>query len=163
MKASVAKALNDQLNAEFASAHLYLSMSAYFQAQNLEGMAHWMALQYQEEMGHTMKFFKYLNDRGCRVHLEAVPAPQQDWDSPQAVFETTLGHEEKVTQRIHALVDLATADKDHATTQFLQWYVMEQVEEEAMISKILARMKLASTSPQLLLFLDRELGSRMAR
>lgn len=162
MKPIVEAALNSQLNAEFASSHLYLSMSGFCSAKNLDGFAHWMFLQYQEEMAHTMKFFKYINDRGGRVTLSAIPQPKNEWTSPLELLEETLTHEKGVTERINALVELAANEKDYATHQFLQWYVAEQVEEEAMLVRLIERFRMIKDAPQALYFMDREMASRSA-
>ncbi len=155
-------ALNKQMNAELYSAYLYLSMSAYFESKNLAGCAHWMRLQAQEETGHAMKFFTYINDRGGRVLLGKVDAPKSEWKSVVDVFKETLEHEKKVTAGIHKLVDLAAEIKDHPTTAFLQWFVNEQVEEEATADLILHRLKMVGEEGRGLFWIDRELGSRAA-
>ena len=130
-------ALNLQLAAEFSSAYLYLSMSGYFETANLPGMSHWMYQQFQEEQNHKMKFFRYIYDRGGKVTLKSIEAPKSEWDSALDVFEDSLRHEQEVSGRINELVDLSLNEKDHATFQFLQWYVSEQVEEEATLAKII--------------------------
>jgi ferritin len=152
------KALNDQIQAEIYSAYLYLSMEAYFQSINLGGFASWMQVQYQEEMAHAMKFYGFINERGGRVILQAIDAPPSDWASPLAVFEATLEHEQKVTARINDLVDVAIAERDHATNIFLQWFVAEQVEEEDSANGVIEQIKLFGEAG--LFMLDRELGQR---
>ena len=154
-------AINDQINAEFFSAYFYLSMAAYFESLNLSGFSNWMKIQYQEEISHTMKFFNYINERGGKVILKGVEAPPHSWDSPTHVFEETLKHEEKVTSLINDLVDLSIKEKDHATSNFLQWYIQEQVEEEANVGNILAKLKMIQHSPESLFILDKELGARV--
>ena len=154
-------ALNAQLNAEWYSAYLYLSMSAYFSSISLPGFAHWMDIQVQEETLHAMKFFHHIQERGGRVLLSAIEGPPNDWDSPQAVFEHVLKHEQKVTGLIHALVNLAEEMKDHATRSFLQWFVSEQVEEEASADGVLQRVKLAGDRGGGLFMLDQELRARV--
>jgi ferritin len=153
------KALNDQIQAEIYSAYLYLSMEAYFQAINLTGCASWMQVQYQEEMSHAMKFYGFINERGGRVILQAIDAPPDQWDSPLAAFETTLQHEQTVTARINDLVDVAIAERDHATNNFLQWFVAEQVEEEDSANSVIEQIKLFGDAG--LFMLDRELGQRV--
>ncbi|MHC4488139.1 MAG: ferritin, partial [Planctomycetota bacterium] len=115
------KALNGQLNAELYSAYLYLSMAAYFESADLAGFANWMRVQVQEEQFHAMKFYDYIIERGGRVTLGSIQAPPSDWDSPLAVFEATLTHEQKVTGLINDLVDVARGEKDNASEIFLQW------------------------------------------
>ena len=154
------QALNDQINAEYFSSYLYLSMAAYFEAENLPGFAHWMRLQSQEELAHAMKFFEFINERGGRVTLKALEAPETTWKSPLAVFQAAYKHEQYISDRINKLVDLAVKEKDHATNSMLKWFVDEQVEEEASASAIVEKLKRVKDSPSPLFMLDRELGSR---
>jgi len=154
------KALNEQLNAELYSAYLYLSMAAWFESQNLPGFATWMRIQNREETGHAMKFFGFVTERRGRVTLQAIEAPAKDWKSPLAAFEAALEHEQYITGRIGELVNLAIKEKDHATNAFLQWFVNEQVEEEASVDKIVQKLKMAEKAPGALLMLDHELGKR---
>jgi len=154
-------ALNKQINAELYSAYLYLAMSAYFDSTNLAGFSNWMRIQAQEEMSHAMKIYDFVAERGGRVVLAAIDAPQKEWKSPVAVFEQTLAHEQKVTGLINKLVDLATAEKDHATNNFLQWFVAEQVEEEATADGILQQLKLMGDAKGPFFMMDREFGRRV--
>jgi ferritin len=154
------KALNEQVNAEMYSAYLYLSMSAYFEDQNLSGFANWMYVQAQEEMTHAMKIYRYIHDRGGRVVLEQIDKPQTEWDNTQTVMEEVYSHEQKVTGMIHDLVNLAREEKDHGTDNMLQWFVSEQVEEEANADELLQQVKMIDGKPQGLLMLDRELKQR---
>lgn len=154
------KALNDQVNAEMYSAYLYLSMSAYFEDQNLSGFANWMYVQAQEEMTHAMKIYRYIHDRGGRVILEQIDKPQTEWDNTQKIMEEVYSHEQKVTGMIHDLVNLAREEKDHGTDNMLQWFVSEQVEEEANADELLQQVKMIDGKPQGLLMLDRELKQR---
>ena len=154
-------ALNGQLNAEFYSSYLYLSMSAYFDSTDLPGFANWMRIQDQEERFHAMKFFVYIIDRGGKVSLLTIEAPPGKWDSPLAAFEATLEHEQKVTGLINDLVYLARDEKDNASEIFLQWFVNEQVEEEDSASTIIGQLKLIKDSPQALFLLDQQLGQRV--
>ncbi|MCK5568134.1 MAG: ferritin, partial [Spirochaetes bacterium] len=123
--------LNKQLNAELYSAYLYLSMAAYYESKNLKGFANWMNVQAQEEQVHGMKIYDYINGRGGRVQLAVIEAPPVEWSSVVDVFDNVYSHEQKVTGLINNLVNIATEEKDHATVNFLQWFVAEQVEEEA--------------------------------
>ncbi|MEA3400887.1 MAG: ferritin [Armatimonadota bacterium] len=156
----MAGAINDQINAELYSAYIYYSMGAWFEEQNLPGMAQWMKAQTQEEMFHADKFFNYLAERGGRVLMQAIDEPPTEWDSPLAVFEHAYEHEQYVTSRINDLVDLAVELKDHATNQFLQWYVEEQVEEEASADEIVQQLKRIGDSANALYMLDKELSAR---
>ncbi len=153
-------ALNGQLNAEFYSSYLYLSMNAYFKSVNLDGFANWMYYQVQEELTHSMKFYDFINQRGGKVKLLQVEAPSAEWGSPLAVFEATLEHEQKVTGLINELVELALAEHDHATNIFLQWFVSEQVEEEESVSGVLEQIKLMGEAKGGLFMIDRELAKR---
>jgi ferritin len=156
----VEKALNEQLNAELYSAYLYLSMAAWFESQNLPGCAAWMRIQTREENTHAMKFFGFVNERRGRVTLKAIEEPAKEWKSPLAAFEAALEHEQYITGRIDDLVNLAATEKDHATAAFLQWFVNEQVEEEASVDRIVQQFKMANNAPGALLMLDHELGER---
>jgi ferritin len=156
----VQKALNHQLNAELYSSYLYLSMSAYFKHIDLEGFAHWMYIQAQEEALHAKKFYDFIHQRGGRVHLTQIDAPPTDWDSPVVVFENTLDHERKVTRLINELVDTAMEERDHATSIFLQWFVTEQVEEEESVGSVLQKLKLLRDSKNGIFMIDRELLQR---
>ena len=160
VKANVLDALNKQVNAELYSAYLYLSMSAYLQSQNLKGMAKWMEVQVHEEVGHAMKFYEFILERGGRVSLAALEAPRKEWGSAAAVFEDAYAHECKITGLINQLVELAHSEKDHASSVFLQWFVSEQVEEEASTLEIAEKMKLLRECPGAMLALDKELGQR---
>ena len=153
-------AINEQLNAEYYSAYLYLSMSAWLEAENLPGFANWMQMQNQEETMHANKFYNYIIERGGRVVLKTIEAPPTEWDSPLAVFEETLKHEQKVTGLINDLVNLAIAEKDHAANIFLQWFVTEQVEEESSVETVLKQLKMIQQTPGMVFMLDRELGQR---
>lgn len=155
------KALNGQMNRELYSSYLYLSMSAYFSSINLGGSANWMRVQAQEELIHTMKFYDYLNERGGRVILGDVEAPPSEWESPLAAFQYAYEHEQKVTGLINDLVNLAIEERDHATNSFLQWFVTEQVEEEASASDVVQKLKLAGDAGSGLFMIDQELGQRV--
>lgn len=161
IKGKMESALNKQLNAEFYSSYLYLSMSAYFESINIKGFANWMRIQTQEELVHAMKFYDYINESGGRVTLTAVEAPPTEWDSPLAAFEHVYKHEQKVTDLINELVNLSISEKDHASNNFLQWFVAEQVEEESSADAIVQKLKLVSDERGRLFMLDQELGQRI--
>lgn len=154
------EALNKQINAEMFSSYLYLSMAAWFESKSLSGFAHWMRMQSEEEMVHAMKMFDYVNERGARVILKPIEQPESEWDSPLAVVEAVLEHEELVTELINDLVDIAMEVRDHAGTYFLQWYVEEQVEEEATVGSLLDRMKMIADDSAGMFALDMELAKR---
>ena len=153
-------ALNDHLNHELYSSYLYYSMVAYFDSRNLAGFANWMRVQAQEELAHVDRFFAFICERQGRVRLAAVQAPQTDWDSPLAAFEQAYQHEVGVSQRINALVDLCLSESDHATQAFLQWFVNEQVEEEASVDQVVQKLKLVGNEGYGLFMIDRELATR---
>ncbi len=160
MSKKMEKALNEQINAEAYSAYLYLAMAAYFEAENLPGLASWMRIQTQEETAHALKFFDFVNERRGRVVLKAIDQPQKEWKSPLAAFEAAFEHEQLVTGRINDLVNLAVEEKDHATGAFLQWFVNEQVEEETSVDRIVQMLKMAEKAPGAMFMIDRELGQR---
>ncbi|QSZ66798.1 ferritin [Methanofollis aquaemaris] len=155
------EALNRQINRELYSAYLYLSMSSWFSDRGLLGFANWMQVQVQEEQFHAMKLYDYCIARGGRVTMLPIEAPPNEWESPLAVFEATYAHEQRVTRMINDLVDLAMAEKDHATTNFLLWYVDEQVEEEANDTEIIGKLQLIGDETNGLFMLDKELGTRV--
>jgi ferritin len=155
-------AMNKQINHELFSAYLYLSMSVYFQGLNLEGFAHWMRVQAQEELTHALKFFDHILERDGKPKLDAIKAPGATWKSPLEACQAVLKHEQFISQCINDLMDLSRAQKDHASGTLLQWFVDEQVEEEAHSSLLLERVKMVKDSPGPLLMLDRQLASREA-
>jgi ferritin len=157
---AIQKALNEQLNAELYSSYLYLSMSAYFEAANLPGFAHWMRVQAREEEGHGMKFYEHIVDRLGRVKLQAVECPPAEWDSPLAAFEAAFEHERLVTGRIDDLVKLACKEVDNAAAAFLQWFVTEQVEEEAQADKVVRQLERIGDAAAPLLMLDAVMAKR---
>jgi ferritin len=154
-------AINDQINKETFSAYLYLSMAAYFEAQNLDGIANWFYVQTQEEDFHSKKFFQYLLDRGGEIELKAVEKPEKDFKAPLNAFEAALKHEQFITSSINGLMDLAIKENDHSMRSFLQWYVDEQVEEEKNAEMIIAKLKLIGNDGNGLLNLDKELALRV--
>lgn len=155
------KAFNDQINAELYSEYLYLSMKAYFETLNLKGFVNWMNVQVQEEHAHAMGMFDYVNSRGGRVILKAIDAPETDWESPLAVFEHILKHEELVTSLINKLADVAEETKDRAAMGFINWYIKEQVEEEDNVGQVLATLRLIGEDKNALLAMDKELATRV--
>ncbi len=154
------KALNDQINAEMYSSYLYLSMGAYLASLGLAGFENWMKIQALEEMYHAMKFYNFVEERGGRVKLGAIGQPPTQWDSPLAAFEAVAAHEAKVTGLINDLVNLAIQEKDHATNNFLQWFVKEQVEEEDSANTAVQNLKLVDNKGGMFM-LDREMGARV--
>jgi ferritin len=157
----VQEAMNEQIKNELYSGYLYLSMSAYFEANNLPGFARWMRLQAEEEQEHALKFFDFVHDRGGRVVLQAIDQPPAEFESQLAVFELTLEHERKVTRLIHELYALALQENDYASQVMLQWFVDEQVEEEKNAEQIVETLKMVGDGGQALVMLDRQLGQRV--
>jgi ferritin len=153
-------ALNKQINEELFSAYLYLAMAAYFEQGNYRGMASWMKIQFKEEMSHALKMFDYVHERGGAAKLAAIEQPKPTWTSPLAAFEAALTHERSITKKIYALVDKATGEKDHGTANFLQWYVKEQVEEEASVEPIVKQLEAIGDHLGALYHLDHQLGKR---
>jgi ferritin len=156
----VLNAINAQIQLELNSAYLYLAMSVHCESESLPGFAKWLRMQWEEEVGHSMKFIDYVHERGGEVTLGAIDKPPAKWKSPAAVFENVLSHEQHVTASIHRLYEIALKEKDYPTQGLLQWYIKEQVEEEKNAAGIIALMKLAGTSGPSLLMLDRQLGMR---
>lgn len=150
----------EQINKELFSEYLYLSMKAYFLNLNLNGFATWMDVQVQEEHAHAMGMFNYLIERGGKVELMPIDKPETNWSSPLDVFKAVLKHEEYVTSRINALMDVAEEEKDRAATIFLNWYLKEQVEEEANVGGVLAQLEMIGNDKSGLFALDKELGAR---
>ena len=153
-------AFNEQIKNEFYSAYMYLSMSAYFSDLGLPGFAGWMRVQAQEEITHATKMYDYVLTRGEKVALKAIDAPPLTWKNPLAVMEAALKHEKFVTKCINEMTDLAIKEKDHASKNFLVWFVDEQVEEEQSFNDIVSALKLIKGEGQGLLMMDRELGGR---
>lgn len=161
MNDKMEKAIIEQINAEFYSAYLYLSMSSWFDSIGLKGFAHWERVQAMEERDHALKFFDYVLSRGGRVIVKPIDAPPVQWKNPQDVFESQLQHELKVTDMINNLVNLSMSTKDHASTNMLQWFVGEQVEEEENARTILEQLKMMGKEKSLLYMLDKELATRV--
>ena len=154
-------ALNGQINKEFYSAYLYLSMSAYCNQLNLPGAEHWFRMQYDEEVIHMTKMFDYVMQHGGNAKLMQVDEPPHQFGTVVEAFETSLEHERFVTKSINELLDVAVEEKDHATRVFLQWYITEQVEEEANVEEIVQRLKLAGDNGGAIMMFDDKLSQRM--
>ncbi len=160
MNKQIEAAFNEQINAELYSSYLYLAMSAWFESQNLKGMAHWMRVQAAEEQKHARKFYDFIHDRGGRVKLAKIDAPPADWASPAAVFKDAHQHECRISGLIHNLVELAAKEKDYPAANFLQWFVSEQVEEEASAVQIADKLSAVGDNKGLIFMFDAELGKR---
>ena len=154
------EAFNEQINKEFYSEYLYLAMKVYFQELNLQGFVNWFDVQVQEEHAHAMGMVNYLNDRGGKIELRAIDKPVVEGNSPLEVFEHVLRHEEYVTSRINHVMDVAEEVKDRAAMHLLDWYIKEQVEEEANVGGVLATLRLIGDDKKALLILDKDLAAR---
>lgn len=157
----VEDAINKQINAEVYSAYLYLGMSARCTEMNLKGMANWLYVQAQEEMTHAMKFYRFVLERSGHPVLPAIEGVRTDWKAPLKMFEAAYAHEQKVTAMINNIMDIALAERDHATASMLNWFVDEQVEEEANSSEIADKLKLIGDSKEGLFMLDKDLSVRV--
>ena len=153
-------AINDQINFEMYSSYIYMSMATHFDSINLKGFSHWMKVQAQEELTHAMRFWRYLIDRGGKVVLSQIQGPTTSWQSPLAVFEDALHHEHIVTGKINKLVDIARSESDYASDNLLQWFIKEQVEEEASADEVIQKLKLIGDNSSALFLLDQELAAR---
>lgn len=154
-------AINQQINAEFWSAYLYLAMGMHSEAEGHQGIANWFRIQFKEEQAHAEIFINYLLSRGGRVELKAIDAVPTSWESPLEAFEHTLEHEEKVTAMINALYALAEQEHDYATRGKLDWFVAEQVEEEENARQLIDRLKMMGDNTMALYSFDQELGARV--
>ena len=161
LSAKMLEALNKQINNEVYSAYLYLAMSAYSTFIGLKGFANWFMVQYQEEMVHTMKIYDYVNNQGGKVKLVGIAPPPTEFGSPLDMFEKTLKHEKFITKCINDIVNLTIKEKDHATNIFLQWFITEQIEEEANDNEVISKLKLAGKESNGLFMIDKELATRV--
>jgi len=157
----VAKIVIDQVNKEFYSAYLYLSMSAHFSNIGLLGFASWMRVQVQEETAHAMLMYDYLINRGEKVTLSAIDAAPSNWGTPLSIIEETLKHEEYITSLINNIVNIADENKDRATMSYFNWFVDEQVEEESNAQDIISKLKLIGEDKSALYLLDKDLATRV--
>ena len=158
----VQDAINAQIGREFYAAYLYLGMMAYFESRSLTGFGHWMRLQAQEEAGHAMRLVDFLLDRGGQVELQSIDRPTVDFDSPRAVMQAALAHEQKVTGTINELYAIAVQHNDYPAQVLMQWFVSEQVEEEKNAGEIVDQLELAAGSASALLVLDGRLAERIS-
>jgi ferritin len=154
------EAINEQIQAEFFSAYMYLSMSAYFECRNLPGFAKWLRVQFQEEQTHALKLYDYLLERDGVVQLQAIPEPPKEWEGNLEAFQAVLEHEQKVTGLINKLYEVALKEKDYATQVMLQWFINEQVEEEKNAHDIIEQLLLIDARGTAVLMLDHQLGKR---
>lgn len=156
----VQNAINEQINKEFYSAYLYLAMAEHFESRNLKGFARWFYVQYKEELKHAEKFISFLNERGGRVFLKAIPEPKANWSTALEAFTDAYNHERFITESIESVMKIAVEENDYATQNLLNWFIDEQVEEEEQTYLIVEKIKLVGESGQVLYLLDKELGAR---
>ncbi len=154
------QALNKQIQEEFYSAYLYLGMSAYYELKGMRGFASWLKLQHDEEAGHAMKIYHYLAEQGAKIELLTIEKPSFKEGTNLEIFEQILNHEKHITGCIHKLVGMALEEKDYASHTFLQWFVMEQVEEEAHAGEIVDKLRMIQEQPGALFMMDSFLGKR---
>ncbi len=155
------KELNNQINFEFYSAHIYLAMAAYCAAEDFDGFSNFFKVQAEEEKFHAMKFYNYVNEMNGRVVLEGMPDPQNEYSSLLHAFEVSLAHEKIVTSKIYNLTDIATEEREHATISLLKWFIDEQVEEESSFNGIIKKLTRIKDDPASLYMLDTELAARV--
>ncbi len=160
LKPNILEKLNEQFNHELYSAYLYYAIAGYFESVNLKGFAHWMVIQAQEELMHVSRIFDYINDRDARVSFRAVDAPPKDWKSHLVAVEDAYKHECKVSEQINECVAAAIKENDYSTHTFLQWFISEQVEEEANANDLVQKLKMIDNHPSGLFLLDSELAGR---
>ena len=160
LSSTMNEALNKQINEELFSAYLYLAMSAKSDSMGLSGFANWFKMQYQEELAHADRFFNYVLERNGEVDLDAIGKPTVGEVSPLELFEMGLSHEQHITKCIFNLKDLAREESDHATDVFLEWFIHEQVEEEATTQGVIDQLRLVKDNPSGLFLIDRELSGR---
>ena len=153
-------AINDQINFELYSAFIYLSMGAWFESQNLKGMAHWMEVQYQEEFNHAMRFYRHLTERGAEVVMKQIEAPKTEWKSAHEIFADAYHHETIVTERIYKIGDIADKLGDRSAQSMLHWFYNEQTEEEANTMELRDKLKLVGDSVPGLMQIDAQVAAR---
>ena len=154
-------AFNEQINKEFYSEFLYLAMKSYFANLNLQGFVNWFDVQVQEERAHAFGMYDYVLERGGNVELYTIDKPEIEGNDIIPIFEQVLKHEQYVTSRINYLADVADEVKDRAAMSFIDWYIKEQVEEEASVEKILKTLRLIKDDKKALLMLDKDLAARV--
>ncbi len=160
----ISKTMNDALNLqvtkELFSSHLYLAMSAWLAKEGFPGFSIWMREQAMEEYEHAMRIFDYILERGGTIELDSIARPETPWTTVREIAEEVVAHEAAVTQMINERMDVAIAERDHAAQIFLQWFITEQVEEEASVGEVLDRVKLTDGDNAALYHLDMELAKR---
>lgn len=156
-------ALNAQLNLEFYSSNLYLQMSAWTLQGGLTGCSAFLRKQAAEELEHMGRLFDYINEMGALAVVGAIASPPDTFQSVEQLFTQAYAHEQRVTASIHGLVEASMKEHDHATFNFLQWYVAEQREEENLFRMILGKLEMVGSDKRGLFFFDRELGALTAK
>jgi len=158
MTNKVIDTINFQIKAEEESSRLYFAMANWCDNKGYAGSANYLYVHAEEERMHMVKLVKYLNERGAIVHTQALKEPQNSWESIKDVFKDVLAHEKIITGYINSLFEVCMEEKDYLTSNFLQWYIQEQVEEEASARSVLDKLQLASTSQGGLFHFDKEMG-----
>jgi ferritin len=157
----VEEVLNNQVNVEFWSAYMYLSMASWFEAKGLKGFANWMRVQFQEETTHALKIYDFVLNRTGEMKLQPLAEVPTTWENITDAFKETYEHECKVTEQIYNCFNVAEAEKDHATTSMLKWFIDEQAEEESNVVAILDQLNLIGENGQAIYLLDKELATRV--
>lgn len=160
MNEKMYKLFNEQVQAEFYSAYMYLQMSMDMEAKNFKGMANWLYLQYEEEREHALKLVKFMQDRGEKPEMLAIDAPAAEYGTPLELFEKVLAHEKYVTSRINNMYAAAIEENDYPAQNCLRWFIDEQVEEEASADEIVAKLKMVGDQIAGLFAIDAQLGAR---
>lgn len=161
IKQTIEKALNSQINAEFYSSYLYLAMSSHCEVKGLSGLSNWLNVQAQEELTHALKLYHYVLERGGKPEFLKIEGAPNEWETLSQLFGEVVNHEQMITKRINDIASLALKEDDHALYHFIQWYINEQVEEEATAEQVLMQVKMAEENNSTLFMLDKELGSRV--
>lgn len=159
LKKNVEEALIKQIKLEEESSRVYMAMASWCESNGFPGAARFLYKHSDEERFHQTKFIHYVNDRGGHALLKQLDMPGNQYKSLQDVFEQVLKHELHVTESINELYHLSTQEKDYTTGQFLQWYIMEQIEEESLVNGILDKMNLAGEEKGGIFLIDKELES----
>ncbi|MCL1853233.1 MAG: ferritin [Peptococcaceae bacterium] len=161
IKNTLTKAFSDQVNKELYSSYLYLAMSAFAEQTGYKGIANWFFVQAQEEMAHGIHMYQYIVERGAAPAFGEIEAPPTTFEGIHDMFVKVLAHEQDVTESINTIATLAMKENDHACYNFIMWYVDEQIEEEAGVKDILAKLTNFGSDPGFLYNLDNELASRV--
>lgn len=161
IKENIYKLLNDQINKEMFSAYLYLDISNYYIDNGLDGFGNWFKIQAHEEMDHAMLFMQYMQNNGLSVKLTEIAGPEMKYSTYDVPLHEALKHEQFITESIHDIYDAALQLKDYRTTQFLDWFIMEQGEEEKNVEDLIQKYKNFASDAKGLYLLNQELAARV--